>query len=51
MAGSDQHGIFMVNPGSPTAFEGRGPGTLGHVAVVEIADGVAMAPVIDLGAP
>ena len=41
-------GVFMVNPGSPTLADGRGPGKLGHVAVVELADGVAMARVIDL---
>ena len=41
-------GIFMVNPGSPTLADGRGAGKLGHVAVVELAAGVATARVIDL---
>lgn len=41
-------GIFMVNPGSPTLADGRGAGKLGHVAVVELADGVATARVVDL---
>jgi putative phosphoesterase len=42
-------GIFMVNPGSPTLPEGRGAGKLGHVAIVDIRDGVAVAQVVDLG--
>lgn len=41
-------GIFMVNPGSPTLADGRGAGRLGHVAVVELADGIASARTVDL---
>jgi putative phosphoesterase len=41
-------GILLVNPGSPTLPAGRERGSLGHVAVVEIADGVASARVVDL---
>ena len=41
-------GVFLVNPGSPTLADGRGPGKLGHVAVLELADGIASARVVDL---
>src|SRR4029077_19464926 len=41
-------GMLLVNPGSPTLPAGRSKGSLGHIAVVEIADGVASARVVDL---
>ena len=41
-------GLFLVNPGSPTLAFGRTVGSPGHVAVLEIAEGVASARVVDL---
>jgi putative phosphoesterase len=41
-------GVFMVNPGSATLPNDRAAGTLGHVAVVELSDGVARARIVDL---
>jgi putative phosphoesterase len=41
-------GMLLVNPGSPTLPAGREKGSLGHVAVLEIADGIASARVVDL---
>jgi len=41
-------GMLLVNPGSPTLPAGREKGSLGHVAVIEIADGIASARVVDL---
>ena len=41
-------GVFMVNPGSATLPNDRAAGALGHVAVVELADGVARALIVDL---
>lgn len=41
-------GMLLVNPGSPTLPAGREKGSLGHVALIEIADGIASARVLDL---
>src|SRR5256885_6159867 len=41
-------GMLLVNPGSPTLAVGREKGTLGHVALIEIADGIASARGVDL---
>ena len=41
-------GMLLVNPGSPTLPAGREKGTLGHVALIGIADGIASARVVDL---
>jgi putative phosphoesterase len=41
-------GMLLVNPGSPTLPAGRDKGSLGHVALIEIADGIASARVVDL---
>lgn len=41
-------GLLLVNPGSPTLPAGRAKGSLGHVALVEIAEGIASARVVDL---
>ena len=41
-------GMLLVNPGSPTLAIGREKGSPGHVALIEIADGIASARVVDL---
>jgi putative phosphoesterase len=43
-------GVLLVNPGSATLPFGREKGSLGHVAVIEIADGIASARIVDLAA-
>ncbi len=43
-------GIFLVGPGSPTLAVGRAAGKPGHVALVELADGIASARIVDLAA-
>ena len=41
-------GMLLVNPGSPTLPAGRAQGSLGHVALIEIEDGIASARMVDL---
>lgn len=41
-------GILLVNPGSPTLPANRPTGALGHVAVLDLADGICSARIVDL---